>query len=204
MDKVWSRFLEQNSISVNAFIVADSLARECGLGSRVLLSSTETRGAKRFPSTQLGAQIFSERLICVFKEGNSLIVFLRLELTWSLLGAALRSANSPPHSSSSRVTSFANISFLRSSTSSAATAARTFLSARRCTGDYGVRTGAERDGAAAIVRFRHFARFVRLLLREPTVRHASHTAALSIALRFSEFSPKCLKIPVAYLQKRIF
>ena len=149
MDRVWLRFLEQNSISVNAFIVADSLAGECGLASRLLLSSTETRKVKRFRSTQPGAQIFSERLICVFKEGNSLIVFLRLELTWSLPGAAFRSANPPPHSSSSRVTSFANNSSLRSSTSSAAPAARTFLSARRCTGDYGVRTGAERDGAAA-------------------------------------------------------
>ena len=54
--------------------------------------------------------------------------------------------------------------------------------------------------AVLLSAFRHFAR-LSLLLGEPTVRHASHTAALSIAPRFSEFSLTFLKIPFAYLQK---
>ena len=45
-----------------------------------LLSSTEAREAKRL--TQLNAQIFSERLICVFNEGSSSAVSLSVQLTW--------------------------------------------------------------------------------------------------------------------------
>ena len=52
-----------------------------------LLSSTEAREAKldhatpRDP-TQPNAQIFSERLICVFNEGSSSAVSLSVQLTW--------------------------------------------------------------------------------------------------------------------------
>ena len=149
-----------------------------------LLSSTEAREAKisRNPTRSNATQrtdflrkahlrFQRRKLVGGFSLGSTHLVLCR---QWLLC-----CHSSPSHSS-------------RSSPSTSSSAARwTLLSARRCTGDYGGRT----DGQVPTGIERYPTQ--RLLLEqggEPTLHHASHSAALSIAARFYEFSRKFSKI----------
>ena len=158
-----------------------------------LLSSTEAREAKisRNPTRSNATQrtdflrkahlrFQRRKLVGGFSLGSTHLVLCR---QW------LRCCHSSHSSWSSPSTS--------STPSTSSSAARwTLLSARRCTGDYGGRT----DGQVPTGIERCPTQ--RLLLEqggEPTLRHASHSAALSIAARFYEFSLKFSKI-----SRRIF
>ena len=168
-----------------------------------LLSSTEAREAKisRNPTRSNATQrtdflrkahlrFQRRKLVGGFSLGSTHLVLCR---QWLLC-----CHSSPSHSSRSSPSTSSSAAPSTCSTSSSA-ARWTLLSARRCTGDYGGRT----DGQVPTGIERCPTQ--RLLLEqggEPTLRHASHSAALSIAARFYEFSRKFSKISwYAYLQK---
>lgn len=193
-------FSEQNFMSVNAFIKEDFLARECGLGRGPFVLNGNAEGKeiskhaiRRTDFLRKAHLRFQRRkLVDGFSDLNS------LGLYW------WRPCCHGFNSSSLQLlwVTFANLSFLRSSTSSAA--ARTFVLV--CTEVYGRLRGTDRCGAGWRCCYRPLQTLCPL--RSPVAQRAHSPPCVTYcrtqhsAQIFRIFS-EILKIPVAYLQKRI-